>query len=216
VAVPALEPVSVRPAAVPVWFLAAVAPMLVSQAVRLCQTDALSWIAWDYAGRIIALAVLAAIPGARRVAFRSERVGIAWWEVLLWVVALLAFDRIVDHAISNSLTAMFPGTRIGQYPSFHEWLFIIDIAFGLALVAYSEEVIFRRCGRAVVADLVGDNSTMVIVTAVMFASYHWWTGIGNMTAAMVFGTLAMLLYRRAGMLLPVVLSHYLCDVLNFS
>jgi hypothetical protein len=32
---------------------------------------------------------------------------------------------------------------------------------------------------------------------------------------MSYGVLAMLLYRRSGSLLPVVVNHYLCDVANF-
>jgi uncharacterized protein len=208
--------VRLPPASASLWFLAAIAPMLASEIVRLRLTDPLSWIACDYAGRVVALAVLVAVPAARGVAFSRKQIGVAGWEVTLWIVGLVAFDRIVDHAVISYVSATFPGTRIGQFPPLHGWLFAVDISFGLALVAYSEEVIFRRCGRAVLTGFVGDKAAMVILSAVLFAGYHWWTGLGNMVAAMLFGLLAMLFYRRAGALLPVVLSHYLCDVLNFS
>src|SRR5712672_1907068 len=46
----------------PLWFMAALIPMVASQVVRLQQLDPAAWIAWDYAGRLGALAVLAAIP----------------------------------------------------------------------------------------------------------------------------------------------------------
>lgn len=205
-----------QPASAPLWLLAAIAPMLVSEMVRLSQSDPLVWIACDYGGRIIALTVLAAVPAARDVAFSHQEIRIPWWEVVLWIIGLVAFDSVVDHGISDHVNAMFPGTQIGQYPSAHGWLFLIDTFLGLALVAYSEEVIFRRCAFEVLNGLVDDKSATVVITAALFASYHWWTGAGNIVATMLFGVVAMLLYRRAGALLPVVLAHYLCDVFNFS
>jgi hypothetical protein len=45
--------------------VAALVPMVVSQIVRLEQSDPATWISWDYAGRVGALAVLGAIASAR-------------------------------------------------------------------------------------------------------------------------------------------------------
>ena len=53
---------------------------------------------------------------------------------------------------------------------------------------------------------------MIIIASMLFASYHWWTGIGSIVTVMLFGILTMLFYRRAGALWPVVMSHYLADV----
>lgn len=91
--------------------------------------------------------------------------------------------------------------------------FVVDVTFGLALVAYREGLIFRRCGRQVFAAAFGDGWAMIGLTAVLFAAYHWWTGAGNIITALLFGVLAMLFYRRAGALAPVILAHYLCDVM---
>ena len=48
---------SLRAIPAPVWFVAALVPMVVSQIVRLEQSDAATWIFWDYAGRLGALAI---------------------------------------------------------------------------------------------------------------------------------------------------------------
>src|SRR5260221_3506220 len=63
---------SLRAIPAPLWFVAALVPMVVSQIVRLEQSDPATWIAWDYAGRIGALAVLGAIPSARTLAFSGS------------------------------------------------------------------------------------------------------------------------------------------------
>jgi hypothetical protein len=62
---------SLRAVPAPLWFVAALVPIMASQIVRLEQSDPATWILWDYAGRIGALAVLGAIPSARTVAINS-------------------------------------------------------------------------------------------------------------------------------------------------
>jgi hypothetical protein len=77
----------------PFWFVAALVPMVVSQLVRLQQSDPAAWIFWDYAGRLGALAVLGAIPAARKVAFKHERLQITGLEVVIWVTGIVAVDH---------------------------------------------------------------------------------------------------------------------------
>jgi hypothetical protein len=50
----------------------------------------------------------------------------------------------------------------------------------------------------------------------LFGAYHWWTGIGNIVEAVLIGVLLMLFYRRPAALWPVVLGHYLTDVVDFA
>ncbi|MGP0090657.1 MAG: CPBP family intramembrane glutamic endopeptidase [Xanthobacteraceae bacterium] len=201
---------------VPLWYIAAIAAMMTMEMARLAQTASASWIACDYAGRIGALALLAAIPAARAVAFPRERSGIGLLETVMWITGLFAFDHIVNHALAHWVSLAFPHTRIAWTPHAGGWLYVFDTSFGLILVAYSEEVIFRRCSRAVLRDSLGDGPAMIIATSILFAAYHWWTGVGNILATMSYGVLAMLFYRRSGSLVPVVVNHYLCDVVNFS
>ena len=67
----------------PIWFAAALVPILASQIVRLRQRDPGTWLFWDYIGRLAGLAVLAAIPSARPVAFRRDRLQLRRWQVAL-------------------------------------------------------------------------------------------------------------------------------------
>jgi uncharacterized protein len=184
---------SLRAIPAPVWFVAALVPMVVSQIVRLEQSDAATWIFWDYAGRLGALAVLGAIPSARTVAFRANRLRMSRWEAGIWVVGIV----LVDHYL-------------------YGWLHIVDAVFGLALVAYSEEIVFRRCARHLFQIYLNDGYAMVVVTSILFGAYHWWTGIGNIIEAVLIGILLMLFYRRSAALWPVVLGHYVTDIVDFA
>src|SRR5262245_66443606 len=84
---------SFRAIPAPLWFMAALVPMVVSQIVRLEQSDPATWIFWDYAGRVGALAVLGAIPSARNVAFRWARLRMTYWQVASWIVGIVLFDH---------------------------------------------------------------------------------------------------------------------------
>jgi membrane protease YdiL (CAAX protease family) len=198
----------------PVWFIGALLPMIASQVLRLHQHDAAGWLFWDYTGRLSGLGVLAVIPAARKIAFRREARRLALWEIALWVVGIL----LVSVGLSGperTINAAFPMTVLGFYPRPHGWLHLFDLTFGLALVAFSEEIVFRRCARDMLQSWLGDRSLLVLATSLMFGCYHWWTGLGSLINASVLGALFMVIYRRSGALWPAVLAHYLVDVYFF-
>ena len=194
-----------------VWFVAALLPMIASQILRLHQHDAAIWLFWDYTGRLCGLAVLAAIPAARAVAFRREVRRLPLWKIASWVagivlvcIGLVGLGRIIN--------ATLPMTVLGGYPRPHGWLRLVDLTFGLALVAFSEEIIFRRCARHMLQPNLSDGSLLVLVTSLLFGAYHWWTGLGNMIGVSITGALFMLFSQRSGALWPVILAHYLVDL----
>jgi len=200
----------------PAWFVLALVPMVASQIVRLHQHDAESWIFWDYAGRLGGLAVLAAIPSARDVAFRYDKRKIPLWEIPLWIVGVVVADFFFSRWTRRIISNAFPQTVLGVYPRPSGSLYLLDLLLGLALVAYSEEVVFRRCASNVFKPYSGDGYALVFTTSVLFGCFHWWTGLGNMVAAAATGVPLMLLLLRSGVLWPAVLAHYLVDIVYFT
>lgn len=118
--------------------------------------------------------------------------------------------------IRSTINILFPATALGGYPALTGWLYWFDLAFGLVLVAYSEEVLFRRCARHIFRSYLGDRYVMVLITSVLFGGYHWWTGLGNIAEATFVGVLLMLLLQRSGALWPPVVAHYLSDLAAFA
>jgi hypothetical protein len=207
---------SPRPIPGLIWFAAALVPMVASQILRLHQHDPGTWIFWDYAGRLGGLSILAAIPSARAVAFRWERLRMALWKVVLWIVGLVVADHYLGGWARRTINAALPATVLGFYPQTSGWLYLVDVVFGLALVAYSEEIIFRRCARHVLRTYVGNSHLLVFVTSLLFGAYHWWTGVGNIVEATMMGVLLMLFFLRSEALWPVVLGHYMADIVDFA
>ena len=204
-------------AAEPLWFMAALLPMVASQILRLQQSDPAAWLLCDYAGRIGALLVLAAIPAANAAAFRYEELRITGEEVIGWILAIVLAFFAIDH-LAAPLAATLPNIRLGTYPQLHGWLYGLDLSFGLALVAFHEEIVFRRCARYLFRDFGdrwGDGWGMILATSLMFGAYHWWAGIPNIISAVLFGVAAMLFYRRAGAIWPIMIAHYIVDFIVF-
>ena len=197
------------------WFALSLVPLVASQVLRLHQPQAVDWLVWDYTGRITALTILAAVPSARVVAFRTTKRQISLIEIVLWIVGICFLDRLSQWP-RYLLDAAFPATVLGAYPHSTGWLKSFDRSFGLALVAASEEIIFRQYIRQAFRPYLGDGIFAILATSVLFGAYHWWAGLGNVLYATTFGILLMLMLGRSGALWRVVLAHYLVDLINFA
>jgi membrane protease YdiL (CAAX protease family) len=183
--------------------------------MRLHQHQAASWLAWDYAGRITALAILALVPSARVAAFRTSKRQISLFEIVFWIAGICLLGRFGQWP-RRLINVAFPATVFGAYPHPTGWLNVFDLIFGLALVAASEEIIFRQYLRHAFQPYLGNGIFAVLATSVLFGAYHWWAGLGNVLLATTIGIFLMLMLRRSGVLWPVVLTHYLVDLIAFA
>lgn len=197
------------------WFAVALVPLVASQVIRLHQHQAAGWLLWDYAGRITTLTILAVVPSARAAAFETSERRISLFEIGFWIIGISLLERLSQWP-RRFINATFPATVLGQYPHPTGWLNVFDLILGLALVAASEEIIFRRCLRNVLHPYVGGGTLAVLVTSILFGAYHWWAGLGNVLLATMIGSLFMLMLRRSGALWPLILAHYLVDLIAFA
>jgi len=140
----------------------------------------------------------------------------ALWKVALWIAAIVIADHYLGGWVRRTINAALPATVLGAYPESRGWLYLVDLTLGLALVAYSEEIIFRRCARYTLRRYLGDGYVLSFVTSLLFGAYHWWTGFGNVIEATIIGILLMLFLQRSEALWPVFLAHYLTDIVDFA
>ncbi|MBL8708648.1 MAG: CPBP family intramembrane metalloprotease [Rhodospirillaceae bacterium] len=195
-------------------FVLASLAMVPAQIVRLLQEAPLPWLLADYGGRLLALAVIVLLPAGRWCLRQKGRLRVRRREALLWAFVIAAFFGA--SPFFGWLAASLPQTALGAYPQPVGGLYLFDLTLGLALVALHEELVFRKLARAALARLLRHELAVILASALIFAAYHWWTGIGNMAGAFCFGLAAMVCYRRTGVLWPVVVAHYLTDLLVFA
>jgi membrane protease YdiL (CAAX protease family) len=201
---------------VPLWFVGVLAILVTSQVIRLLQTGPVLWIVCDYSGRLCALAFLWIIPAARAMAYQQQPLRTSWWETMLWMIGMIVLFGTVCQWISHFVNAAIPGTKLGSYPILHGKFYIFDLTFGMVLVAIQEEIIFRRCAREVFGARWGQGFITILICSLLFAAYHWTTGLGNMMGVFFFGIYAMLFLRRTGALWPLIVAHALNDFVQFS
>lgn len=184
--------------------------------VRLQQSEPALWLLCDWIGRLGMIAVLLAIPSARAVVFRRGKAILDAGQIAIWIIVLWMIDYFLIRSTQFFLSYLVPMPSWGAYPSPQGSLYWLDITAGLLLVAYSEELLFRRVARLAFGSILGDGWLMTAATSALFGAYHWWTGLWNMLGAAIVGCLFMVFYRRAGVLWPVVAVHYIIDVVIFS
>jgi membrane protease YdiL (CAAX protease family) len=198
-----------------VWFAAVLVPMLGSQIVRLHQHHAGSWIVFGImpAGLPPSPSWLRSLPRAPSL---SDGTSVKFPFLKLLFGVGVSFVERLSQWPRRFINEAFPSTVLGVYPRPSDWLYLIDLVFGLALVAASEEIIFRQCARHVLQPYVSNSIVAVLATSLVFGAYHWWAGIGNVLLASVIGVLLMLMLRRSAALWPVALAHYLVDLIAFA
>lgn len=196
--------------------LAAVALMIAFQIVRMEQRTPGLWMAADYAIRIFGLAILFLVPPADETPFRRSALKVHWAVAAALVVALMLVQLLLFVPIGYAVDDAVGNTRIDVRPMPEGGLLGLDLTVGLALVAVHEEILFRRVARQVLSPFAGDGLVMIALSALIFGVIHWPHGVGDMTSAALFGAAAMLLYKRMGSLMPLIIAHYLVDVIELA
>lgn len=94
----------------------------------------------------------------------------------------------------------------------------IAIFYLAATAAVFEEIFFR----GLIWRLVYSSSTpynkavvYVAVSSILFGLIHWENGVPEIFASMVFGIVACVLYLRLRNLTPLIIAHFVIDMVNF-
>ena len=91
--------------------------------------------------------------------------------------------------------------------------------FYLAITAaVFEEIFFRGLiWRLVYSSTISYNKAVIYVftSSVLFGLVHWENGLPEVVAATIFGLVACVLYLRLRNLIPLIVAHFVIDVVNF-
>ena len=166
----------------------------------------------DYSVRVVICSIILIVAGSAP--FHGEirnplKAGIA---ILLAVWITLQIENLI-----YALTPAMPLLIAWPFPPIDDpvlrWG---DAVFGVALVAVSEELVFRFLPNRIGRDRGWQVWKIYLMSALTFAVIHAPQGIVRVLDAAVFSLLAMALFRRFGSLWVSIAVHFLVDFVLFS
>lgn len=183
------------------------------------------WLVVDYLSRVSILAFMLFAKYPRRCIRKSfqqlrwkwEPLGMTYIRLGSWTVLALALMGISNYLVWGPLMHLFPDTNIASYPYLEgSWMYWIDMTVGLALVAVSEEFMFRSVCKEIVGKYIASDLVVILITSFAFALIHWEFGVPNVGTAFISGIILMVLRMKARSVVPAIITHYLYNVWVFG
>jgi hypothetical protein len=197
------------------WFGLAYAVFFLNDVLFIRTTDWPSYLAIDYGSRFLVLALLLLPQAPRQIAVRPEPLHVPPGQVFVLIAALIAWDQLLGHGLLQMLAAMIRGTRLMHFPVLPPGIKQVDVLVGVALVAISEELLCRKFAKVVLRAYLRSDAQLIVVSALLFAGMHWSHGVPNVIYIFLEGLLDMAVYLRVGALWPLIVAHYVIDVIWF-
>ncbi len=193
------------------------APFYLNDLANIFLHDAGLWLLQDY---LVRLAVVGFVWHlARRDLISTTH----WWArgvsrpaMFGWTLAAMAAGLLLIPGPGRLLLDLLPETRLGSIPFIPPgWMEAMDLSAGLALVAISEELVFRGVLQARLSAYFQSKPIGLLSTAILFGLVHWSNGLGSVLQTALVGFAFGLCVMRGRSLLPVILAHYVADLLVF-
>lgn len=194
-----------------------VLPFFLNDLGFMAAKTAPQWLAADYGSKLVALALILAIPGLRRLARDWGDTATPLWMLALAAVASAGLIVAEFRGFEDRLNVLWPESILYRFPRIEsDGLRIFDLTIGLALTAVVEELVFRRLFTDIVGPVFRSEWAMVGASALLFGAIHWSAGIGSVVCAVLAGVVLMVLMRRSGSLWQPVVAHYLTNLTLFT
>ena len=168
----------------------------------------ISWLLFDYSCRVIVLGLI--YYGYKKSLFTPTYIGLNplpkqeffIHTFILTAISLLLFEYVIDYIYSGGFLD-FPEIT-------NNYLFVFDLTVGIALVALSEELLFRG--------LIYNRLPRykILISSILFGLIHWGSGFDSVLIATIIGVLFALSYKKTGSLYPAITAHFLVDFILFS
>lgn len=178
----------------------------------------------DYLTRLFALSIVAWSIVNSKITFSNlginrlplwgsedRRVFIGWSIVL--VLVCVGISRINETFLPNlwKNTVLFD---FPLYPSSGARLF--DLTIGIALVAISEELIFRGLLMSWLNEKGLVVSKVILIQAAVFALIHWSCGAKNILYCFLWAIPCGMFFSKYKNIYPCIVAHYFTDLFAFS
>lgn len=178
--------------------------------VYLDTKSAALWLVQDYASRslVVAACLFAASPRGLGLGRPTSIFDLISWTVFLLIVAL------PTGWLMASFSSVKPSSAYPAITSVN-WL-LADTLVGIPLVALSEELLARGIFHLWACARNWRGGGQIIVSASLFAAFHWSLGSASVMGAGLFGLIAMFSLLVTRSLWPCLLAHCISDWILLS
>ena len=176
-----------------------------------------SWLLIDYGSRLLALAIVLVLV-LRKISSAAEfgLTGISLRFGIMWLLLLTVTGLVIDEVGWRFLEQHLPHTQLVSMPKIeNSFVNIFDLTFGVALVALSEEIVFRGYFHSAFRDRL-PPWVLVALSAVLFGMIHWSQGLHAVISTALWGILPMLAMARTGSVIPAMIAHYITDLVSLG
>lgn len=205
--------------------MAVLAPFFLNDFLFITSKTDLEWLTVDFGTRLLVLAFVAGVPSLRhcvrssfgKLALPDEIPSMTWLRIGAFIFGALLIHIFFELAVHYPLRDFMPEMRLAQFPQIQDpatyWL---DLTFGLALVAVSEEVVFRAILKQAIERFTANRFLIVLLSSVVFGLIHWSHGVSSMLGGFISGIVFMLMFLGTRSLLPPIVAHYCVNLIVFS
>jgi len=179
--------------------------------------SSVTWLLIDYGSRLLAIGIVVylikkrlALPaefGLARIPLRTS---------VRWMLPLTATGIFIDQVGWHFFEHLLPNTQLASMPRIQDPVVnIIDLTFGIMLVAVTEEIVFRGYCFTALRDRMG-TKLLISTSAVLFGLIHWSTGQHAIITTALWGVMPMVAIIRTGSVVPGVVAHYITDLVSLG
>jgi len=176
-----------------------------------------TWLLIDYGSRLLAVGIVFALVH-RKISRSAEfgLTGIPFRSGLMWLLLLTATGLLIDQVGWRFLEQHLPHTQLASMPKIkNSFVNIFDLTFGVALVALSEEIVFRGYCYSALHDRLSPPA-LVALSVVLFGMIHWSQGLHAIVSTALWGILPMVSMVRTRSILPAMIAHYITDLVSLG
>lgn len=178
----------------------------------------LVWLAIDYGAKITPLTFLFYLL-KKELLSRADLglVPLPAKQLIVWTIGIIALGLCLDEPGFVLWSKLLPPMRLGSIPiGPHSPLYMLDMTIGLALVAISEEIIFRGLAFTTLKSRNYSILKIFLISGLAFGFIHWSQGPIAIMATAITGSGLMICMQCTGSIYPTIIAHYVINYLSFS
>jgi membrane protease YdiL (CAAX protease family) len=136
---------------------------------------------------------------------------------ILYAILLSTTGIFIDQVVWRFFMKILPNTQLGTWPKIKNPIIDkMDLFFGLILVGFIEEVIFRGFCINILRRLFSKGWVIFIISSLIFGFIHWSLGLHAIVTTALWGILPLWVMWKTGSIAPAILAHILTNVVAFS